>query len=126
MSYYAITPFIEETESSLNQTLEQEELENILNRAYQEIISDTQLYDFSVKPNHEDVVFVFASLVEFQAAANVLEQENIPYQTSIVDEVSEGHSDILTSTRTFRTIKVGEPDMNGLDNLELGKTYENE
>lgn len=126
MSYYAITPFAEETERSLNQTLEPEELENILNRAYQEIISNTQIYDFSVKPNHEDVVFVFSSLVDFQAAANVLEQESIPYQTSIVDEVSGGHSDLQTSNRKFRTIKIGEPDMNGLDNLELGKTYESE
>jgi nicotinamide riboside kinase len=126
MSYYAITPFAQESERSLNETIEEEDLENTVKKAYQEIISNTQLYDFSVKSNHEDIVFIFSSLVDFQAAASVLEQKHIPYQTSIVDEVSQGESDLLTSNRKFRTIKVGEPDMNGLDNLELGKTYESE
>jgi hypothetical protein len=127
MSYYAISPFTGEMEEHLlNQTLKQEEFESSLNKAYQEIISNTKLYDFIVKPNHEDVVFIFASLVDFQSAADILEQENIQYQTSILDEVSEGHSDFQTPTRKFRTIKVGEPDINGLDNLELKKTYESE
>jgi hypothetical protein len=126
MSYYGISPFGDKKEPSYSMSVGQEGLGEMLEAAYQEIIEDTNLYDFSVKSNHEEVVFIFSSLNDFQKAAELLEEQHIPYQTSIVDEVSEGRSDILTSTRKFRTIKRGEPDMDGLDNLELRKTYESE
>jgi hypothetical protein len=128
MSYYVITPFGEASDSltAIVEQVEQGELESILKDVYQEIISDTYLYDFSVEPNQEDVIFVFASLSDFQKAANLLDEQHIPYQTSTVEETCDKQFDLQTPTRKFRTLKTGEPDMDGLDNLELKKMYESE
>ena len=81
MHYYAIKPFFIPDGHSIDLSLGEEAVSNIIESAYWNLQSDARVYDHIYRANHDDLL-VFDSLNEFEKSAGVLNTFEIKFETS--------------------------------------------
>ena len=112
MHYYAIKPFFIPDGHSIDLSLGEEAVSNILESAYWNLQSDARVYDHIYRANHDDLL-VFDSLNEFEKAAGVLKTFEIQFETHVVEKTEKNQADFSTDNQYYKVVVPNQPEYEG-------------
>ena len=112
MHYYAIKPFFIPDGHSIDFSIGEEAMSNILESAYWNMQSDARVYDHIYRANHDDFL-VFDSISELEKAADVLRDFEIQFETHIVEKTDKNQADFSTDHHYYRVIVPNQPEIDG-------------
>lgn len=125
MHYYMINPFFTPDGHSIDMSMGEEAVSNIVESAYWAILAEVEVYDKRFTKNHDDFL-VFKNINSLEKAGDILEHYEIQFKTNIVQKCSKEDSDFVSKNFYYKTVVPGEPDIDGADNEEHPRIYSEE
>ena len=125
MHYYMIKPFYTPDGHSIDLSLGDHAVSNIVESAYWAIEAEVEVYDKRVTDKHDDFL-IFRSVSSLEKAADILEHYEIQFKTNIVEKTSGEEADFQSETTFYKLLVPGKPDVDGADNEYHPRIYTSE
>lgn len=118
MHYYMIQPFFTPDGHSIDISMGEEAVSNIVESAYWAIQAEVEVYDKMFRKNHDDFL-IFRKVNSLEKAADILEHYEIQFKTNIVEKTSRNEADYQSEKNYYKLLVPGQPNVDGADNTSL-------
>lgn len=122
MQYYMIQPFFTPDGHSIDYSMSNEAISNIVESAYWAIDAEVEVMDKRVTRGHNDFL-IFRTISALEKAADILEHYEIQFKTNIIEKATQDNADFVTKQAYYKLVIAGEPDVDGADNVYHPRIY---
>lgn len=122
MHYYMLNPFFTPDGHSIDMSLGEEAVSNIVESAYWAIMAEVKIHDHRITKDHDDF-FVFDNIDALKKAGDILEHYEIQFRTNIVEKTDKENMDYLSDQNYYKVLVFDQPEV---DRTIYPRTYTRE
>ena len=122
MHYYMLSPLLIPDGHSLDMSLGDEAVSNIMESAYWAIMAEVEIHDHRITKSHDDF-FIFSNINSLRKAADILEHYEIQFKNNIVEKTDKNNADFRSDENYYKVLVFNEPKV---DITRYPKTYTKE
>ncbi len=120
-----VNPFFTPNGHSIDISLGNEAVSNIVESAYLTIEAEVGLFDKRIRKDHDDFL-VFDSYKKLEKAAAILEDYDIQFKTNMVEKTTIDQVDFQSEANRYKVVVPNQPDVDGAYNVDHPRIYKEE